>query len=478
MAQNSALLAHSVRNNQKFLSLTKGFTLTDEEQFLEQFRILPPHVRKSICTSSLNFLDYYDYEEIEHYIGILHSVNPQMEKSNSRLLPPSKDILVFSKILEDYFSKDLSEQQYLRWFPVWLWWNLTTIIPLRPSEYCTIERDCLLIKKGNFYLKLPRYKQKLSKKNIQIVDVIKISEELYRKIEDYKLLTNSFGKTDTLISYRSIPSQQNLKKMYIARKLNPDKFTLQIFRDILESFYTYIVFGDYSVSLQTNLEEVTKLEGLAITRKLRAGDTRHLAFVNLHRQGYHAIEIARLGGHTSIASQSHYFNHIESLVDLEILELIQNIDIASYTNKLTNNDTLQGFSIDKEFIERFVLKPPTSDFKRKMADGYCTFELQLCPVSDCWECNEWWRISQEEFIEKQNILAQKVQNKKDELENVIDNLKNLYKGIYAFKKEEFYSSKELQKELVGLSKRMDKTITKYVSLIKIKERIIQNAEEG
>ncbi|OIK11274.1 site-specific integrase [Bacillus sp. MUM 13] len=442
-----------------FIILTKGFTETNEEELIEEIVNLSIFKQKNICSSTLNFLDYCPYLG-EEYASLLYSIKPNIE-AKARLLPPSKDILIFSKIIEDYFSRELSELEYRKWFPVWLWWNLTTLIPLRPSEFCTIERDCLINNDGNFYIKLPRHKQRFNnKRQIQIIDEINIPEELYRKIEAYKQITKTFGRTDTLISYLSITKCGN--------KLNPYMYSLPVFRDHLNDFYEEIVFGEYKVT------EITPSgDQLFITKRLLPGDTRHLAFINLNRQGYHPVEIARIGGHSHLQSQNHYFNHVQNFVDLEILELITNVDLGVYKNKIADSESKNDQIISMSFIEKYVLRPSHTDFKRKMRDGYCTDQHQRCKVEDCWECDS-WRISEEEFKEKQDVLAKKIKDSESKINEVIGNLKDIYKGIYTnVGNDEFYSANnlEIRKELINKSKRIDDAIRKYVNLAKVKERI-------
>ncbi|MDG5471754.1 hypothetical protein P6709_08335 [Jeotgalibacillus sp. ET6] len=467
-----------------FLQITKGLTERNQDELADVFLNMSDSMRRYVCSGMLNFFDYYNEFsfDVDEYISLLYSVKPKSEKSVVRIIPPSKDILVFSKVLENYFSSNLSEIEYLKWFSVWLWWNLTNLIPMRPSEYCNIERDCLIENNGKFYIKLPRHKIKeTNKRRIQILDKINIPESLYRKIEDYKEKTNGFGRTDTLISYLSIPNMFEGKYWMptdgtYSKRLNPYRFTNSIFRSELKVFFNLIVFGQYNVTLNRNPLDS---DVISITQQLKPGDTRHLAFINLNRQGYHPVEIARLGGHISIDSQNHYFNHVQNYVDLEILELISNIDLGSYSEKLGNSDEQQDTSIGTSFIEKFVLRPSNSDVKNELVDGYCTDEFQNCMVEDCWECDS-WRISREELMEKQNLLAKKLNESKDEINDVVANLRSLYNNIYNYTKDEFYSADnpEIRKELINRSKRIDNAIKRYVNLTKVKERIDYNGNEG
>lgn len=469
----SGTIQEAVRCLKHFLVLTKGFTETNTDELADTLIDMGKKSLMATCNSVLNFFDYYsDFSfDTDAYITLLYSVKPSWEDS-VRLLPSSKDILIFSKVLEDYFSKNLTELEYLRWFPIWLWWNLTTLIPLRPSEYCKIKRECLFEKDGHFYINLPREKIKYNnKRNIQILDTIMISARLYRKIEEYIQRTDSYGKSKTLISYRSIPTilweSYHLSNTY-KKRLSSDTYTLPIFREHLKSFYEKILLGEYNILLTG---EDINVNRLFIKRQLLPGDTRHLAFMNLNRQGYHPVEIARLGGHSTLHSQNHYFNHIGNYVDLEILELITKVDLGSSNNQ-EGSEPQHEQSIGMSFIEKYILKPSNTDFKIKMIDGYCTDPHQNCKVEDCWECPS-WRISQEEFMEKRNILEQKLTNTKTHLNEVIDNLKDIYRSIYTNTSSEFYSSDNpgIHKELINKSKRIDYAIRKYINLTKVKERI-------
>lgn len=469
---NKGIIERMAKELRDFLILTKGLSIKNMDELSDKLVVLSERRLSDIFNSLLNFFDYSPHLGDE-YVTFLYSIKPEYKESKARLLPPSKDILVFSKVLERYFTEHISELEYRKWFPVWIWWNLTTLIPIRPSEFCMIERDCLIQKNTNFYIRLPRYKQKLNNKgNIQVLDEINIPEKLYRTIEEYKQKTESFGETVTLISYRSLPSIINgkyVENAYVTQKTNPNKFTIGPFRDILNSFYEQIVFGKYNVVLS---EAKSQFNGLVISRQLLPGDTRHLAFINLSRQGYHPVEIARIGGHVSIQTQNHYFNHIQNFVDLEILELITNIDLDSDKNKMSDSSPSHERVISMSFIEKYLLRPIKTDIKIKMIDGYCTDPYQRCKVEDCWECDS-WRISEEEFINKKDILARKIADSESEINGVIEHLKDLYNGVISNGKDDLYSydSSEIRKELLNKSKRIDKAISKYVNLTKVIERI-------
>jgi hypothetical protein len=465
---NSALfIKHMIGEGlRNFFILTKGLTLKNKDHLFDDFSIMSTGRKQLLCISALNFCDYYS-EIDEEFIIILHDLKKSFDvKGNARLLPPSKDILIFSKVLEEYFSNTISNYEYLKWFPIWLWWNLTTIIPLRPSEYCLIDRNCLFKKNGAFYIKLPRKKlKKVNGRQIQRISEVYIPERLYNKIEEYIQRTEEYGKTDTLISYYSIPESwyDGYKpNRHQGKKLNPNKFSLPIFRTLLNSFYEQIVlnswFGNQSES-DNFIQDI---------QRVRPGDTRHIAFINLKRLGYHPVEIARLGGHTHLQSQEFYFNHISSFVDLEIMELVTNTDLNEH-----RNDAKHDNQLGSAFVEKYILRPTMSTAKIKLDDGFCTDPIQNCKVEDCWECNS-WRISQEEFISKKHILIDKMKKSQSHINEVVENLKKLYQSIYSnMRNDEFLSelNPEIKKQLINYSKRIDDAVYKHINLLKVKERI-------
>ncbi|UAL48787.1 hypothetical protein K7887_07610 [Sutcliffiella horikoshii] len=470
-SMSSHTVHSSLRGLETFLSITTGLTNLNKDDISDHFSSLSEKTKQTTCISALNFFDFYtDLEITDEVLTLLYGLKNQYKiGKNTRILPPSKDILLFSKILEDYFSTPLSEQDYLKWFPVWLWWKITNIIPLRPSEYADIERNCLIKKDDNFYIKLPRKKQNdPSSKKIQIMDELYIPDTIYHKIEEYKNRTDEFGETETLISYLSIPHFSSAQRH--EKKLNPNKFSTGIFYKTLEMFYDRVVFGKYGVTYLPENDSLIESNSMTISQKLIPGDTRHLAFINLKRQGYHPVEIARMGGHTSLQSQEHYFNHLKNFVDLEILELITKTDLDSMSPTESNSF---GHSLGLEFVNKFVLRPSSTGCKIKLKDGYCTDPSQNCMVEDCWECDS-WRITQEEFIQKKHILEEKIKNNQSYINEVIENLKDLYQAIYAnIGSDEYYSSDnpEIKKQLINQSKRIDKAIHKYINLSKVKERI-------
>lgn len=230
----------------KFLSVSEVFSQSKlEEAELYLLNKCSQRIQYDIAISTLNFLEFYDeFDGGAQYVPLLVELRNkntiQYRDDFQRNLPPAKEVLTFNLIVNDYFSKvDKCSEEYIYYFPVYLWWNLTNIIPLRPFEFCSIARDALYEEKGEFLIKLPRKKNKKTKNGVQIIDEILISKKLGEDILDYIKKTNSYGKCKSLChpylrSTTEVKSQfSTLKQFYI-----------------LQSFYKHIVAGKYKLSIK------------------------------------------------------------------------------------------------------------------------------------------------------------------------------------------------------------------------------------
>ncbi|QTB25660.1 hypothetical protein [Lysinibacillus sphaericus] len=117
----------------------------EEDYLIEHLKDMNFNNRKYFLSSGISFLyktnddvDNDNLDKAEILLDISRSFH--IQNNCPRILPSNKDIIIFSKILEDFFNRDLEEIVYKRWFPIWLWWNLTSIIPMRITEFCILKK--------------------------------------------------------------------------------------------------------------------------------------------------------------------------------------------------------------------------------------------------------------------------------------------------------------------------------------------------
>ena len=373
-----------------------------------------------------NFLDYAQIDTGIAYFNELSDLYRKLNKEHGiRKIPSSKDVMLFAYKLNEWFleAKKKEDSEFLTFYPLVMWFNLTTIIPMRPSEFCAIKRNALTKVGEKHYIKLPRKKQRKST-NVQIVDEFLISSELYNLIVDYIRLTEGYGHSDTLISYRAIKTGKRKKQT------NHSVFTTSTFYYLLNRFYIDIIQGRYGLTVKEENEE-SESTSYDIERKLRPNDTRHIAFISLMLQGYDQVEIARLGGHTSLTAQHSYFSHMEFWVDSEVQRLSENFEsvIKNLHNDIHHPEAISLFDrlIDKSWIEEDC----GNNHYEKLSLGICSDEAMACPTFDdlysgCYFCRH-WRISLHELEENKELILKELSETYYGLKDSIAYLSQVYK---------------------------------------------------
>ncbi|BCD28963.1 MULTISPECIES: site-specific integrase [Bacillus] len=369
-----------------FLKITNCFKAsTDEVE--EKIRDLAEgsKSKRDKVTSWLYFLDFCEIEQLQNYkdlfISLKNSLSP---KTGVRELPKAIDVFTLANCVEKYFKEDLSKEDLLFFLPVKLWWKITNIIPMRPIEFCNIKRDCINRDGDRFFLRLPRRKRNpnFEKKRLGVSDILEINKEMYELIHDYIQLTEGFGKTKTLISYPSIVfASKKFKLPGREKKLYNEIFNTGALFTLLGRFYEDVVFKKYKLSVE---------------RKINLNDTRHITFTSLLLQGISPIEIARLGGHTTLEAQYHYQQNVGFYVNTEIYKLAK--------------DGIKGLDFEdiviREKISNMPVSPPVPlNECVEMNLGYCTDLSMPCEHSThCVFCSKWWVEPNRENIEKQKEI--------------------------------------------------------------------------
>jgi hypothetical protein len=411
---------------------TLGFNVEKVIEYLEgkDYVTKKNSTKKAFLTTIYNFLDYSELANITEVMTILqkHQSNITL-KSGIRVLPPPYWVFEFDRIIKDFFvqleSNNIEgdiERYKLMFTPVKLWWDITTVIPIRPTEFSLIQRDCLSYKDNeagrSHFIKLPRKKlMKKNKKQIQIKDKVLISKEIYDEINNYKKLTNKYGESKTLISYKSLASITDGNYWH----RNNQKRDLNYFSNsnlyyLINNFYTRVMEDIYKIPVEKE-------------HRLTPIHTRHIAFVNLMLQGIPPIERARLGGHQTITAQFHYSYHIEQWVDTEVFQLMtkyQNWNMDNRVAKYNKEDSPPLIVIPEEIkAKAYPTEPPK--FTAKLKDvGYCTDKKQRCESKECILC-KYWGVTPEELLEKADIIHMKLANKRNEIKELIIVLENIEK---------------------------------------------------
>ncbi|PEB87990.1 hypothetical protein CN911_15095 [Bacillus thuringiensis] len=432
-----------LNNLKKFLLLTNYLSCLDIDEIEASLNEFQLSIRYPILISGINFLDYiYGIQvtesKMELFSNQLRSILSKFFFSNTRDLPPYKDVIRFSFILTS-FSAVWDEKLELKFFPILLWWKLTSVIPMRPSEFCSIKRNCLSIQGNNFFITLPRQKQKATSKTFEVPNTLPISKELYNLIERYIYISDPYGETTTLLSAAVYRSTLNYPTQSKRKILNRNYFVRYMFNNLLHAFYSEILKGIYGMepidkskwlkekNSLIKLESNDDLNEFIVEKqiiKIQPNDTRHFAICSMMIQGFNPLTIARMAGHQHIESQYHYQKHIEFFIDSKAYE-------ATLLNRLTNSskDTNYHSTLAiKDLINKSLAPEEMFDYKEEVEIGYCTDELRRCESRICIFCSKNWIPREEIESNFKEIIELKTEyNKKLKIRAQI--LSRIYKDI-------------------------------------------------
>lgn len=284
----------------------------------KKIRLNLPHM----CSDFFSMLPTAeDNEKIEELILAMDSyaeLNILSSHHCKRTLADFDSYFIFNDIINDYWESELTTEDRLFYYPLYLWWHFTGVIPLRPREFLLTSRNCLSTDKdNNYYLSVRRNMLKGGKNKVshKINDdysffTCKISEHLYLAVQKYIELTTSFDNTEINTLFVTDPHYRKWKQ----KKHSDSRFLTYVnMNTILKYFYREIIHEKYGYQITFNISD-RHLEDHEIGY-IHLGDTRHLALINIIQEGGSPVTAMLLAGHTNDIMASHYYSNIENLIE-------------------------------------------------------------------------------------------------------------------------------------------------------------------
>jgi hypothetical protein len=360
---------------QKVIKSTNG--LQDSKSVKEYFlQPLPEEEIYDTCHTLANYLTFYSIPKIRETVEeILEGLGrPSM---NNRDLPRFNDVLSFDECINKYFANH-SLEETIRFYPIFLWWVITNLIPMRPIDFLRIKSVCLPPVKddGSYWIIIPRHKKKTSSLDESYFDqTLQIDKKTYLLIREFQLRLELLGiKSEYLIP----PINKLNPRLKAPLTVSRDVPTEHQLRNLLVFFYEEIVenqFGEF------HLERIT------------SGDTRHFAIINLFLQGFNILSISRLAGHEEIRTPSNYYTHAEHFAKSAVYKFAQ----RRLEGKIgsTMKDGLIGRTDNqvRRAISNVVDENDTKKW-RKVDYGFCK-DTDYFPnncVEDCRLCVQYYEF--------------------------------------------------------------------------------------
>lgn len=374
----------------------------------------------SNCKEFLQFCTYPSacryYTEIRNFTI---RKNPR-----SREIPDYESILKYDSLIKDFIDTGNIDLR-IKYYPILIWWMISTIIPIRPSEFVLLKRNCIYKEKDKCYIHIERVKSRADREKhaIPIMTEFQIPEKLFEFISDFIDCVNEIDSSGYLVS-----DDFYIKQVGRNYKRNKDKITLQKFNILFKKFEKEVVedIYHYEIVALGTVEKDSQIE------RIRLGDTRHLAFMNMLMQGLNPLYIQRIGGHYTLEEQLSYCNHLDTFTSAKtyvLSKMLNNKNEVYYRNYSDNVDW--GLKqTEKELLgAKFYQLPKVKD-----GAGRCTstnFPTD-CKCEECLFC--------EHFIPEKDVAQTYISElKQNNLQN-IEIKKELLKKLL---KEQFKDEKEI-----------------------------------
>ncbi len=210
-------------------------------------------------------------------------------QNNSRMLADLDIFMEFESRLK-HFYRSASKAEKIEYFPVYLWVNLTFVLPLRPTEFTLIPRDCIRGGPGSYTITVRRTLMKKRKQRISYRVDGDYEKQIY-PVPDFLAREILWFQEHS----RDSPDQDEAPltdQLFGGGKL----FSYARFRQLLRNFIIHCI--DY--------EEAAD--------RILPGCARHLAMIGLIMAGGTPDVCRVLAGHETVAQASWYYANLASVL--------------------------------------------------------------------------------------------------------------------------------------------------------------------
>lgn len=363
-------------------------------------------------------------EKMEHILNVLDCLTEARYAKNTskkkRQLASFDSYFLFNDIMNDYWKLELPYDERLFFYPLYLWWQITGVIPLRPREFILTPRNCLKETPEGYYLTLRRNQLKGSSKKIyyKIEDDyytvnFKIPDKLVMEIKKYIDFTKEYESTElnTLFITDTHYRQWNQKK-----HSNSRYFTYINLNCVMRYFFHDVIIGRYRLKVLYN-RVMQPLEDGCI-QYLYLGDTRHLALINIIAEGGTPMIAMMLAGHENMEMTSHYYSNITSLIECRTYRQYRKVLRGSISYEISQKNQLPLNIKEFVFLEdggrcyssRFIHQ----DFDDCKSIAGPNGEIGYCP-----DCPFYRRKQSQQFFKNDDRYKRKVMYDCKHLEMIV-----------------------------------------------------------
>ena len=338
-------------------------------------------------------------EGIEELSEILEEIDDTaFDKDKAkRELASFDSYFLFNDLLNLYWREETDMQRKLFYFPVWLWWNITAILPTRPREFVLTPRDVISRIEDRYFINLRKSRIKgrnkrktyFINKDYRIISY-EITETLAKEIIWYLDATSDLPENDlqTLFSL-----DIHYSRWGRSRSLSNRYYSYTNLVTALKCFYSEIIVGMYGYDVVYERGE-KRLKENEIDF-LYLGDTRHIALINMILEGATPTVAMILAGHDSIMTTMHYYTNVAKLVESKTYRMAKRLRSARQDYSIDTNYTILPQTAETIWLSE---KEQCSNPKRIAGDfSDCYTVMEDGQIGKCGSRCPYYRCSDPEY---------------------------------------------------------------------------------
>ncbi len=313
-----------------------------------------------------------------------------------------RSYFLLSDVLDEYWfsQRDAGTPWKQYFYPFYLFWRVTTILPLRVTESCVTPHNCISTKDGRYYLTIRRSRLKgSSHRDPKIRDytldkdytlhTYEIIKDIYNSIKRYQEITECFTHP-----YGTLFSVDHLLSLGVGTLRTADKnkvFGSLELNTLIKDFFDHVV---------CEMFQLTVVDDAALMRRAyddengiyemeddeimipQAKHTRHLAMINLIMRGCNPMLIKEFAGHEKVQTSEHYYSNVVRMVRCSTKYFYDKAKAES-----TGID-VKNVLYKQRFDPASVLNDSTSKQTTRVDGGTCDANCSDCAASgyDCARC--------------------------------------------------------------------------------------------
>ena len=237
--------------------------------------------------------------------------------THQRTLASFESYFKFNDILSRFWEESTDEDEKLFYFPVYLWWNLSGVLPMRPREFVLTPRNCLKKSGDSWTLTIVKDKLKGSNRKVSYkisTDYERVTYSVPDKFADlinwYLEATKKYSDNEL---YTLFIADTHYRKWDRCIPYNSRYFTYHNLCTCLRYFFEQIVserYG-YHIVYDKSLHNMTSND----IEYIYLGDTRHLAMINIVMEGAPPMIASILAGHDNTNMTAFYFSNVAEYVE-------------------------------------------------------------------------------------------------------------------------------------------------------------------